>query len=179
MQLSVDVDEADVGVVREGQEATFTVDAYPDRTFQARVAEVRFAPRTVGGVVTYETILTVDNDDLLLRPGMTATAEIVVGRVDDALLVPNAALRFTPSVAQFQQEEGTEEGLMGGLIPKPLANAGHQRGRAPRVWVFRDGGAVPVDLQTGPSDGLWTVVSNRELDAGELVITDELTGAGS
>jgi HlyD family secretion protein len=178
MQLSVDVDEADVGVVREGQDATFTVDAYPDRTFQAEVAEVRFAPRTVGGVVTYETILTVDNDDLLLRPGMTATAEIVVGRVDDALLVPNAALRFTPSMAQFQEAEETEEGLMGGLIPRPMANAGHQLGRAPRVWVYRDGAPVPVDLEIGPSDGLWTAVSNNELAVGELVITDELEEAG-
>ena len=165
--------------MQEGQEATFTVDAYPDRTFQAQVAEVRFAPRTVGGVVTYETILTVDNDDLLLRPGMTATADIVVGRVDDAVLVPNAALRFTPSVAQLQQTEETDEGLMGGLIPRPMASAGHQRGRVPRVWVFRDGAAVPVDLDVGPSDGLWTVVSNGGLDAGDLVVTDELTEAGS
>ena len=179
MQLSVDVDEADVGVVREGQEATFTVDAYPDRTFQARVAEVRFAPRTVGGVVTYETILTVDNDDLLLRPGMTATADIVVGRVDDALLVPNAALRFTPSMAQLQQSEETEEGLMGGLIPRPMASAAPAVGREPRVWVVRDGAALPVDLQVGPSDGLWTVVSTGDLTADDLVITDELTEGGS
>jgi HlyD family secretion protein len=110
---------------------------------------------------------------------MTATAEIVVGRVDDALLVPNAALRFTPSMAQLQQTEESEEGLMGGLIPRPMARAGHERGRAPRVWIFRDGAAVPVDLEVGPSDGLWTVVSSSELDAGELVITDELTEAGS
>ncbi len=178
MQLSVDVDEADVGVVREGQEASFTVDAYPDRTFHATVAEVRLAPRTVGGVVTYETVLTVDNRDLLLRPGMTATAEIVVGRVDEALLVPNAAMRFTPSVAQPSQDEA-DEGLVGGLIPQPLASASHRRGRTPRVWVLRDGVPVPVDLELGPSDGMWTVVSAGELAVGDAVITDEQTEAGS
>jgi HlyD family secretion protein len=178
MQLSIDVDEADVGVVREGQEATFKVDAYPERTFQARVAEVRFAPRTVGGVVTYETILTVDNADLLLRPGMTATAEIAVERINEGLLVPNAALRFTPSVAQRLEPEETDEGLMGGLIPRPTASASHQRGKIPRVWALRDGAAVPVDLELGPSDGMWTVVSEGEITAGEVVVTDEQVEVG-
>jgi HlyD family secretion protein len=178
MQLSIDVDEADVGVVQEGQEATFTVDAYPERTFQARVAEVRFAPRTVGGVVTYETILTVDNADLLLRPGMTATAEIAVERINEGLLVPNAALRFTPSVAQRLEPEETDEGLMGGLIPRPKASANHQRGKIPRVWALRDGAAVPVDLELGPSDGMWTVVSEGEITAGEVVVTDEQVEVG-
>jgi HlyD family secretion protein len=110
---------------------------------------------------------------------MTATADIVVGRVEDALLVPNAALRFTPSVAQVQQTEETEEGLMAGLIPRPMANAGHARGREPRVWLFRDGAAVPVDLEVGPTDGLWTVVSIGDLTADDLVITDEQTEGGS
>jgi HlyD family secretion protein len=97
MELDVDVDEADVGQVRPGQEATFTVDAYPDRTFTARVAAVRFGSQKTAGVVTYKTILYVDNADLLLRPGMTATADLVVKHVTDRLLVPNAALRFVPS----------------------------------------------------------------------------------
>jgi HlyD family secretion protein len=181
MQLSIDVDEADVGAVQEGQAASFTVDAYPDRIFQARVDEVRFAPRTVGGVVSYETVLTVDNTDLLLRPGMTATAEIVVGKVDEALLVPNAALRFTPSVAQRQgagDAEETGEGLVGGLIPRAPASPGPRRGRTPRVWVLRGGVAVPLDLELGPSDGAWTVVSGGDLKAGDVVITDEQVEAG-
>jgi HlyD family secretion protein len=179
MQLSIDVDEADVGVVREGQEATFTVDAYPEQIFEARVAEVRYAPRTVGGVVTYETILTVDNADLLLRPGLTATAEIVVGRVDEGLLVPNSALRFTPSMAQRVEAEETDEGLMSGLIPRPVASASHRRGSMPRVWVLRDGAPVPVDLEIGPSDGMWTVVSDGEINVGDVVITDEQVEARS
>jgi HlyD family secretion protein len=178
MQLSIDVDEADVGAVQEGQEATFTVDAYPDRIFRARVNEVRFAPRTVGGVVTYETVLSVDNADLLLRPGMTATADIVVGRVDDGLLVPNAALRFTPSVADRFESEGRDGGLVGGLIPRPPTSVGLRDRRTPRVWVLRDGIPVPVDLEVGPSDGMWTVVVDGEIRAGDVVITDEQVEMG-
>jgi HlyD family secretion protein len=179
MQLSVDVDEADVGMVREGQESSFTVDAHPDRFFHARVTEVRFAPRTVGGVVTYETILAVDNAELLLRPGMTATAEIVVGRIDEALLVPNAALRFTPSAARHHQQEEASKGLVESLIPRPMASDGRRRGKAPRVWVLRDGAVVPVDLEIGSSDGTWTVVTKGELHVGDVVITDEQTKVDS
>src|SRR5690606_27207126 len=99
MELQVAVDEADVGKVREDQEATFSVDAYPDQVFPAEIQTIRFASETVSNVVTYKAILTVDNDDLLLRPGMTATADIVVESVEDALLVPNAALRYAPPSA--------------------------------------------------------------------------------
>jgi HlyD family secretion protein len=143
------------------------------------VTEVRFAPRTVGGVVTYETILAVDNAELLLRPGMTATAEIVVGRIDEALLVPNAALRFTPSAARHHQQEEASKGLVESLIPRPMASDGRRRGKAPRVWVLRDGAVVPVDLEIGSSDGTWTVVTKGELHVGDVVITDEQTKVDS
>ncbi len=94
--------EADVGRVNEGQPATFTVDAYPNHLFQARIAQVRYGSKTVSGVVTYETVLSLDNADLSLRPGMTATAVITVKRVENCLLVPNAALRFAPATGQEQ-----------------------------------------------------------------------------
>ena len=100
MELQVDVDEADVGQVRQGQEATFTVDAYPDRSFPARITQVRFGSQTVEGVVTYKTVLKVDNSGLALRPGMTATAVITVNKKENALLVSNAALRFAPTVKE-------------------------------------------------------------------------------
>ncbi len=99
MELQVDVDEADVGQVREGQSATFTVDAYPARKYPARITRVRFGSQTKEGVVSYQTVLAVNNDDLSLRPGMTATAEITTAQRDNVLLVPNAALRFTPPAA--------------------------------------------------------------------------------
>ena len=98
MELHVNVDEADVGKVQEGQEATFSVAAYPDRTFEARIIQARYGSSTTSGVVTYETVLKVDNPDLSLRPGMTATADITVKKVENAILIPSAALRFTPPV---------------------------------------------------------------------------------
>ncbi|MGS0724423.1 efflux RND transporter periplasmic adaptor subunit, partial [Shewanella sp. 30m-9] len=102
MELHVDVDEADVGQISVGQEALFTVDAYANRNFPAKISEVHFASQTVDGVVTYETVLIVDNSALLLRPGMTVTADILVKQVSDALLVPNAALRFSPPEQEQQ-----------------------------------------------------------------------------
>src|SRR5512138_97765 len=99
MKLSVNVDEADIGKVRVGQSATFRVDAYPNKSFASRVAEIRSTPKTSNGVVTYETILSVDNKARLLQPGMTATADVVVTTIPDTLLVSNAALRFTPPAA--------------------------------------------------------------------------------
>ncbi|MBN1422380.1 MAG: efflux RND transporter periplasmic adaptor subunit, partial [Planctomycetes bacterium] len=103
MELHVDVDEADIGKVKEGQDATFQVDAYPDRTFKGKITQVRFGSKTVDGVVTYETVLDVDNSDLSLRPGMTATAEITVQRIEGAVLVPSAALRFSPPAEATEQ----------------------------------------------------------------------------
>ena len=174
MELSVDVDEADVGLVTEGQAATFAVDAFPGRSFSARVREVRYAPRTVSGVVTYETILSVDNSGFLLRPGMTATAEIVVQRVDEAILVPNAALRFTPSGWQPTDGDEAGEGLLGGLIPRPVGGTGRARNGTPRVWLLRNGEPERLDLEVGASDGIWTVVTGSDLRVRDEVITDEL-----
>src|SRR5690606_38695991 len=114
MELHVDVDEADVGRVAEGQPATFTVDAWPGRDFPSQVTEVRNAAKTVSGVVTYETVLAVENDELLLRPGMTGTANIVVSRVEDAILIPNAALRYAPPV-----EAPAPSSFASRLMPRP------------------------------------------------------------
>ena len=94
MELHVNVDEADIGQVKEGQDAVFTVDAYPDRKFEAQIRQIRYGAETVDGVATYETVLKVDNTDLFLRPGMTATADIIVMKVDDAMMISNSALRF-------------------------------------------------------------------------------------
>ena len=177
MELHVDVDEADVGQVREGQPATFSVDAYPGRNFPARITQVRYAPRTVEGVVTYETLLSVDNTDLSLRPGMTATAEITVKTVEDALLVPNAALRFTPPamVARAPQSAG---GLFSRLlIRRPAETAETQAGKAEpgseqQVWVLRDGSPVAVPVTVGAADNRMTEILAGELAAGAPVIVD-------
>jgi HlyD family secretion protein len=176
MELTVNVDEADVGQVRTGQKATFTVDAYPERVFEAQVAKVRYSSETVSGVVTYPTILYVDNPDLLLRPGMTATAEIVVERVTNALLVPNAALRFTPAVEAAPSPSGGGT-VIGRLMPRPQRRSGMPSEAAPtgtvrRVWVVRDGAPVAIEIETGVTNGIMTAVVSGELEVGTPVIID-------
>lgn len=170
MKLIVDVDEADVGNVRVGQAARFHVDAYPDRSFASAVKDVRSTPKTSNGVVTYETVLTVDNSERLLQPGMTATAEITVTRVDGALLIPNAALRFTPPAAQPQQPGGGFR-----LLPRPPGQQRRDRslddGQS-RVWRMNGDQLEPVTVETGPTDGKVTVLKKGDLTAGTPLIVD-------
>jgi HlyD family secretion protein len=174
MEVQVDVDEADVGQVKEGQHATFTVDAYPERRFPATIRELRFAAETVQGVVTYKAVLTVDNAELLLRPGMTATAQIAVQEVEDALLVPNAALRFSPET----EESGEEGGLLRRFLPGPPrfrpASAPEETGPARQVWVMRGGEPVAIDVLTGATDGSRTEVRDGEITVGDQVIVDQV-----
>lgn len=174
MDLHVDVDEADVGKAREGLTATFTVDAYPDRTFPARITQVRFGSKTVAGVVTYETVLKVDNTNLLLRPGMTGTANITVQKADDALLVFNAALRFTPPQAEPKPAGGG--GLVGNLMPRPPSTAPKPvetpEDRQPHVWILREGKLERVLLKTGITDGVMTEVKEGKLEPGMAVVVD-------
>lgn len=174
MELHVDVDEADVGKVREAQSASFTVDAYPDRTFPARITQVRFGSKTVAGVVTYETVLKVDNSGLLLRPGMTGTANITVQQADDALLVPNAALRFTPPQAAPKPVGGG--GLVSNLLPRPPAPkpkpADTAEDKQPHVWVLRESKLERVMLKTGMTDGIMTEVREGKAEPGMAVAVD-------
>jgi len=175
MELHVDVDEADVGKVKEGQKATFTVDAYPDRTFDAIVTSVRYSSQEVSGVITYETVLNVENDDLSLRPGMTATADIVVQEVKDALLVPNAALRFTPPADPKKRQEKSG-GLVSSLMPRPphfqaSVNNG-KKGSQQTVWVLRGTVPSPVDITVGMTDGSMTEVVSGEIKPGQGIIVD-------
>ena len=183
MELLVDVDEADVGSVRDGQEAVFTVDAYPDRKFPAQITKVRYASETVDGVVTYKAVLRVDNADLSLRPGMTATAVITVKKVENALLVPNAALRFAPP-APPADPSGAKRNVMGSLMPHPprhgqkpqqSATENHSNGKA-EIWVLRDNEMKSVTINKGTSDGQFTAVTSGELEAGMELITEMETG---
>lgn len=175
MELQVDIDEADIGRIAVGNTATFTVDAYDDRRFPATVTEVRFAPQTVEGVVTYKAILTVDNSALLLRPGMTATAEISVAEIEDALVVPNAALRYAPPREPGDtQTDDDRSGLLGMLMPeRPQEDV---EGDIRTVWVMRDGEPEEIPVVTGDSDGSVTEVVGGTLRSGDLVITDRVDG---
>jgi len=175
MELHVDVDEADVGRVAAGQNATFAVDAYPGEEFPSTVTEVRNAAKTVSGVVTYETVLSVDNSQLLLRPGMTGTANITVKAVENALLVPNAALRFTPPAA------AVERPLWSRILPSPprrpagKVQTGGDR-RQQRVWTLREGEPVAIPVKVGASDGRVTQIVSGELAPGIEVIIGTVGG---
>jgi HlyD family secretion protein len=177
MELQVDVDEADVGRVQEGQSATFTVDAYPEREFAAQITQVRYGSATTEGVVTYKTILKVDNPDLVLRPGMTATAEITVDRVANGLLVPNAALRFSPPQAT-PTASGERHGLVSLLLPRPPRRpkrAGVEtlpKSQARQVWVLQGGELRAVAVVTGATDGALTVITSGDLALGAVLVVD-------
>lgn len=177
MELEVDIDEADIGTVREGQKARFTVDAYPDRTFPASIEQIRYAPETVAGVVTYKAVLTVDNSDLLLRPGMTATAEITVQNIEDALLVPNAALRFSPPQ---ESASGEDRSFLERLIPsRPRFREASRQATdsARQLWVLREGEPQSVIVSIGASDGSRTEITEGPLNAGEMVIVGTASAA--
>jgi len=173
MELRVDVDEADIGRVKAGQQASFTVDAYPERQFAAKVEEVRLSPKTIQGVVTYETVLVVANRDYALMPGMTATAEIKVKEVKDALLIPNASLRFTPPVQKTAVKK--RRGFLAALLPH-RKHATDQRkknissGKKRQVWLLTDQGPQTVLITTGESDGRMTEMISGDISAGQQII---------
>jgi HlyD family secretion protein len=184
MELHVSVDEADVGSVQIGQTASFTVDAFPSRTFSAHITQVHFASNntqksatsqasaTSTGVVTYETVLEVDNSELLLRPGMTATAQIVTTSIDDALLVPNAALRFQPEGVTIPGMPGAnarQGSPLNALMPGPRRmGGGRDQGgamrRIGRAWILENGKPELVMFRPGATDGRFTQV----LELGEM-----------
>jgi HlyD family secretion protein len=179
MELHVNVDEADVGKVAAGQQATFSVDAYPERTYPARITEVRYGSQTVQGVVTYEALLNADNTDLSLRPGMTATADITVKKIENALLAPNAALRFTPPAAHEQTaaSSGTLVSKLMPRLPRPGGKKGDETGTAKRrqqVWVLRDGRPAAIGVRTGSTDGAMTEIIDGKLEPGIEVLIDTI-----
>jgi HlyD family secretion protein len=173
MQVDSNVSEADVGRIMVGQDATFTVDAYPDRIFRGKVSEIRNAPIIVQNVVTYDVVILVDNKDLKLKPGMTANVSIMIAHREDALKIPNAALRFRP-------ESGKREGGKTG----PPQKAGEQikstqgnQGRPGRVWVLSpEGKPMPVSITLGITDGTFSEVIVGNLRDGEGVIVEQTSG---
>jgi HlyD family secretion protein len=181
LRLWVYVDEADVGSVKVGQDATFTVSAYLSRNYPARITRVGFGSTITDNVVTYLTYLDVDNADLSLRPGMTATATITATQRTDVLLVPNAALRFTPSTGQAPT---ASKGIASSIMPRMPGNntrrsaaSDASTATAKQVWVLRDGTAVAVAVAPGISDGHLTEITGGDLTAGMLVITNQKTAA--
>jgi HlyD family secretion protein len=152
-QLEVDTNtsEADMGGIRVGDKATFTVDAFPQRVFQGVVTQRRQSPQTVQNVVTYDVVIGVDNSDLALVPGMTASTTIIIDQRTEALRVPNQTLRYVPAFAMADQRGG----------------------HPPRVWVLRGGKPEAVDVVTGLSDDNFTEITGGDLKPGDAVISAE------
>jgi HlyD family secretion protein len=198
MELEVAIDEADVGQVKQGQKASFTVDAFPGETFPAVIQRVDVGSNlsaqtstttttsTTAQVVSYGATLSVANPEQKLRPGMTATAEIITLQKDNVLLVPNAALRFTPSTGG---EEAAKGGISGALVPSRRRRGGDnekaatiQRGAKQTVYVKgEDGQPRPIEVTTGDTNGQVTEVLSGDLKPGMEVITGQFAGesAGS
>jgi HlyD family secretion protein len=155
MEVDTNTSEDDIGSIKVGDKATFTVDAFAQRTFTGTVTQLRQSPQTVQNVVTYDVVIDVDNGDLALLPGMTASTQIIIEQKDNVLRVPNQALRYTPSAAANAP-----------TVP-----------RAGYVWVLRNGEPVAVAITTGLDDGNFTEIVQGDLHAGDLVITAEAAAA--
>ncbi len=181
LRLWVYVDEADVGSVKVGQDATFTVSAYVNRNFPARITRVGLGSTITDNVVTYLTYLDVDNTDLSLRPGMTATATITATKRIDVLLVPNTALRFSPHTPTATNNKGIASGINLGPPKTESKRKGAadsaSTASAKQVWVLRDGAAIALKVTPGISDGHMTEITAGDLQTGMPVITDQKTSA--
>ena len=163
MQVDTNVSESDIGPIHAGQEADFTVDAFPDRKFEGAVAQVRQAPITVQNVVTYDVVISVANPEFLLKPGMTANVAIVVDRRDNVLRLPLAAIRFVP-----QQHSSTSAEV--------AAKAGNGQ-RKTQVWMPAAGRLSPVTVTLGIDDGSFVELLAGDLRLGNRIVTS-LAGPG-
>jgi HlyD family secretion protein len=199
MQVDTNVSEADVGGVKPGQRAYFTVQSYPNRTFWGSVRQIREGPITVQNVVTYDVVIDVKNDDLALFPGMTADAHIITAERSDVLRVPLPAIRFNPEgvsrtpraggqgregganrgtaenrgAPENQGATGEERHTPGGT-GGPRAGGGRSgasNGRA-QIWLLRDGKLVSVRVRTGLDDGTLIEVAGEELKVGDVVVVN-------
>ena len=190
MEVHTNVDEADVGNVKEGQDVTFTVDAFPSRRFTGRVHQVRNAPIVVQNVVTYVAVVRIDNKELLLKPGMTANVQFLVSRKEDVLTIPNMALRFKPpeekeEAQELLRREQTRTAPKVGerrTSRQSVAGGGGAAGRGTRrvrIYVLREDKAQPIEVQLGITDGSKTEVTSADLKENDPVIIGMSSGASS
>ncbi|MDD2780716.1 efflux RND transporter periplasmic adaptor subunit [Sulfuricurvum sp.] len=155
MKVLVSVDEADIGEVKEKQKVTFNVDAYPNEQFKGIITQLRLNSQMVNGVVTYDAVVEVPNSDLKLRPGMTATAQIITGVLANTLVVPNAALRFTPPKSKEEKANTSQE---------------TSKLNEKSVWILKEKKPSSISVKVGKSDGISTAITSPNLKAGDKVI---------
>ncbi|BCH24279.1 efflux RND transporter periplasmic adaptor subunit [Mesorhizobium sp. L-8-3] len=179
MELKAAIDEADIGTVKPGQAASFTVDAFPGRVFDADIRDIAYASVTTEGVVTYDARLDVDNEELLLRPGMTATVSVVTKQANDVITVPSAAFRYRPPVTE-RRSGWSLQNLFMPRMPRGMGQ--RQRDTAPAgmrtLYVLEDGQPKPVRVKTGSTDGELTEIVSG-LEAGDPVITGNTPAAAA
>jgi HlyD family secretion protein len=156
MRVIVSVDEADVGEVKENQKVHFSVDAYPTHTFKGQITQLRMNSAVINGVVTYEAVVEVHNNDLLLRPGMTANASIITGTFTNVPVIPNAALRFTPPPSDKADKK---------------KHAKEQDNKGKYLWVLKNDTPTKIKVTTGQSDGIMTILQGSSLKIGDRIIT--------
>lgn len=193
MQVECSVDEADIGKIKEGQKVRFTVDAFPEESFEGVVSQVRYAPEVVQNVVTYTTIVSVENPEMKLRPGMTATVSIIVGEARNVLRVPNAALRFRPQLSPEEMKKMFEE--LRAQRRSTSGNSASSSGRRPpfsgergasqgersakdksrqgmaMVWVLEEGHKLrPMPVKTGVTGDEYTEIVRGDLKEGDEVV---------
>jgi len=178
MDVHANVGEADIGNVWEGQEATFTVDAYPTRRFKGKVAQVRHAPTVVQNVVTYNAVVGTDNKDLLFKPGMTANVEFLVKRKSDVLRIPNVAIRFKPPSENQQAQNVIHQAgrSRGDRVGRGGRSEGSERSRSSgdgkwvKIYVLKNQKMTPIQVRLGISDGRYTEVIEGEIQEGQQMI---------
>lgn len=180
MQVDTNVSESDIGGITEGKEASFTVDAYPGVKFEGTIKQVRLAPINVQNVVTYNVVVSVDNRDLRLKPGMTANVSMVVAQRDQVLKVPSAALRFTPPKSDLGDgPSGDGKGIKGESAGRPLAISTEVGSHARKLWKIGASGELePMLIQPGISDGVFTEVVAGPLAEGDSVVVGVETPRG-
>lgn len=162
MQVDTNISESDIGGIKEGDAASFTVDAFPNRVFQGKVTQVRQSPQTVQNVVTFDAVVSVANTDLALKPGMTASTRIVVEHRDDVVRAPNQALRYVPGRL---------------AVAAPVDAAAVPGDGTARLWVVRGGQAVPLVVVPGLDDESFTEIVQGDLRPGDQIIIGEGPGA--
>jgi HlyD family secretion protein len=185
MQVDTNVSEADVGNVAVAQTATFTVDAFPNQVFQGAVREIRQAPIIVQNVVNYNTVIAVDNPELKLRPGMTATVSILIARREQVLKLPKAALRFQPKLSEEEREElekyvreRRDGGSRDGAAPVSESHRRRWQGM-PKVWIMTSEGFLrPVTVRLGISDDQFTELIGGGLQEGQALVTGMMDREG-
>lgn len=169
MQIEVSVDEADISRIKLDQKTSFTVDAYPEQSFQGRVVQIRSAPIVSQNVVTYIVVVNVDNSDLKLKPGMTANVSVEVAKKDDVLKLPPVALRFKPKAKDAQQPEAKRP-------PSAEPGRGPRKGKGQQVYILRDNKPVAVAIKTGIANNAAIELVEGALKEGDEVIIEQQGG---